>query len=61
MAPTRPSLDDADGLSSPSFHEALQFWFKPGCIRFGGPAGQQTIIRVLLAAATLGLRVTLRR
>lgn len=28
----------------PSFREALRFWFKLGCISFGGPAGQIAIM-----------------
>jgi chromate transporter len=27
-----------------SFHEALQFWFRLGCISFGGPAGQISLM-----------------
>jgi chromate transporter len=29
----------------PSFREALRFWFKLGCISFGGPAGQIAIMQ----------------
>ncbi len=28
----------------PTFHEALRYWFKLGCISFGGPAGQLAIM-----------------
>lgn len=31
---------DADPPGVPSFREALRWWFKLGCISFGGPAGQ---------------------
>ncbi|MBL8835954.1 MAG: chromate efflux transporter [Alphaproteobacteria bacterium] len=36
-----PSRDPA----APSFAEALRFWFKLGCINFGGPAGQIAIMQ----------------
>lgn len=29
---------------SPTFREALRFWFKLGCISFGGPAGQIAVM-----------------
>ena len=32
----------------PSFAEALRFWFKLGCISFGGPAGQIAIMQTEL-------------
>ena len=32
----------------PSFNEALKFWFKLGCISFGGPAGQIAIMHDFL-------------
>ena len=30
--------------SVPTFTEALRYWFKLGCISFGGPAGQISIM-----------------
>ena len=30
--------------TAPSFGEALRWWFKLGCISFGGPAGQIAIM-----------------
>ena len=30
--------------STPTFREALRFWFKLGCISFGGPAGQIAVM-----------------
>lgn len=35
----------ADLTTRPSFSEALAFWFKLGCINFGGPAGQIAIMQ----------------
>ena len=37
---TTPSKTEATVMSPVSFREALAFWFKLGCISFGGPAGQ---------------------
>ncbi len=45
------SEDEADftasprsGPAAPGFREALGFWFKIGCISFGGPAGQIALL-----------------
>ncbi len=35
---------DATPPSMPTFTEALRYWFKLGCISFGGPAGQIAIM-----------------
>ncbi|MGQ0529242.1 MAG: chromate efflux transporter [Panacagrimonas sp.] len=37
-------LQQADAPSPVSFAEALRWWFKLGCISFGGPAGQIAIM-----------------
>ncbi|MES2684401.1 MAG: chromate efflux transporter [Pseudomonadota bacterium] len=34
--------------AAPSFNEALRYWFKLGCISFGGPAGQIAIMQAEL-------------
>ncbi len=34
--------------AAPSFFEALRYWFKLGCISFGGPAGQIAIMQTEL-------------
>ena len=44
-----PYADILDtGAPRPSFREALRFWFKLGCISFGGPAGQIAIMQTEL-------------
>lgn len=35
-------------MTKPSFKDALRFWFKLGCISFGGPAGQIAIMHDFL-------------
>lgn len=35
-------------MTKPSFKESLRFWFKLGCISFGGPAGQIAIMHDFL-------------
>jgi len=34
----------ASSIPAPTFREALRFWFKLGCISFGGPAGQIAVM-----------------
>lgn len=38
----------SDSLPRPTFREATRFWFKLGCISFGGPAGQIAIMQTEL-------------
>src|SRR6185436_7403737 len=40
----QPSDVIAPATSTPSFREALRFWFKLGWISFGGPTGQIAIL-----------------
>jgi len=49
MSEAMPYADILDtGAPRPSFREALRFWFKLGCISFGGPAGQIAIMQTEL-------------
>ncbi len=49
MSDAMPYADILDtGAPRPSFREALRFWFKLGCISFGGPAGQIAIMQTEL-------------
>src|SRR5262245_48336848 len=45
--PETMPLDDVldTGARRPAFGEALRFWFRLGCISFGGPAGQIAIMQ----------------
>ena len=39
-SPVPPAESSGQSVAPVSFAEALRFWFKLGCISFGGPAGQ---------------------